>query len=351
MQLMIQGKWISDLTAETRVADAARRVLTLRLEAVRDGLGRALREAGQDTEHVHQLRVATRRASAALEVFADCLPARVFRDARRQLGKIRRAAGEARDWDVFLARLIRDAAEQSPEDRASFEMLMGYAMAHRIPAQGQLASACPEYPFGFERFMAETVGAIRAHGPGRNSMAAFAKPLLAGMLADLNEAAAGDLGDYRQLHGVRIVGKRLRYAMEVFADCCGPAVRRKLYPAVAEMQEILGSVNDHFNARELFMTLDANLGACLPQACKRYQGVIARMSQRHEAQMAGGRQKFQQWWQRWQQPEIQIAVAEIRAPAGCRCRAFPGAEGPAVTPVGEAAAVAEEEQATVKKIA
>jgi CHAD domain-containing protein len=348
---VLQGKWISDLTVDTPVADAARRVLTLRLEAVRDGLGLALRESGQDTEHVHQLRVATRRASAALEVFAECLPAKVYHCTRRQLGKIRRAAGEARDWDVFLARLLRDTPELSAEDRAGFDMLIGYAMAHRIPAQYRLESACPEYPFGFERFMADTVGAIRCTGSGKKILAAFAQPMLAGMLAELNEAAQGDQGDYRQLHAVRVVGKRLRYAMEIFIDCCGPAVRERLYPAVAEMQEILGSVNDHFNARERFVTLDAKLRSCLPKACKRYQGTIARMSQRHESHMASGRQKFQQWWQRWQQPDIQIAVAEIQTSTPRRCQVFAGPDRPAAPPLAETAVMPVETEAAVKKSA
>ena len=79
---MYQSKWISDLGAATPVADAARRVLTLRLEGVRDCLGLALREPGGDPELVHQLRVATRRASAALEIFAACLPPRIGKAAR-----------------------------------------------------------------------------------------------------------------------------------------------------------------------------------------------------------------------------------------------------------------------------
>ena len=43
---------------------------------------------------------------------------------------------------------------------------------------------------------------------------------------------------------MRILGKRLRYAMEMFADCFGPAFREELYPAVEQMQEILGRANE-----------------------------------------------------------------------------------------------------------
>src|SRR5712692_8244692 len=98
---MADGKWISDLKASTPLVDAARRVLTIRLEVVRDYLGLALREADKDPEYVHQLRVGTRRAGAAVEIFSLCLPDRVYTKARKQLRRIRRAAGAARDWDVF----------------------------------------------------------------------------------------------------------------------------------------------------------------------------------------------------------------------------------------------------------
>src|SRR5436853_7724825 len=102
---MAEGKWISDLTAEIPLVDAARRVLALRLEVVRDYLQHALAQADKDPEYVHQLRVGTRRAGAALRIFALCLPPKVYKKAGKQLRRIRRAAGEARDWDVFLMEL------------------------------------------------------------------------------------------------------------------------------------------------------------------------------------------------------------------------------------------------------
>ena len=143
---MFQSKWISDLGAATPVADAARRVLTLRLEGVRDCLGHALREPGRDAEFVHQLRVATRRASAALEIFAECLPPKVYRATRLLIRNIRRAAGKARDWDVFLGRLVDDADKLPAEDRATIDMLVGYALAHRLPAQEGLRNPAAIIP-------------------------------------------------------------------------------------------------------------------------------------------------------------------------------------------------------------
>src|SRR5262249_20900183 len=102
---MHDGKWIRELTAALPLADAARRVLAIRLATVHRALPLAIQDARRDIEHVHQLRVATRRARAALDIFIDCLPDGAYRAAKKELRKIRRAAGAARDWDVFLAAL------------------------------------------------------------------------------------------------------------------------------------------------------------------------------------------------------------------------------------------------------
>lgn len=340
------GKWISDLTADTRVSDAARRVLTLRLEAVRDWLGQALREPGQDSEYVHQLRVATRRAGAALNVFAECLPPKVAKDAQDRLKLIRRAAGEARDWDVFLGRLQQTAAEQPAEDRAGLDMVVGYALAQRIPAQRKLEKASPDYPFAFERFMAESLAAIRTKGVSKATLAELGRPLLARLLGQLSRPELREISDYPGLHQVRILGKRLRYVLEIFNDCFGPRLRKRLCPLVAELQEILGSVNDHFNAARLYATLRTELKSCLPGGAARYQGLIDRLGKQHEAHLPAGRRKFVQWCERWAQPDVQLAVAEIvvRGPTGQAVLSSPpvpapGAvlEGPLAAPVTDAA--------------
>src|SRR5262245_42951131 len=110
---MAEGKWLQGLRPDMHQAHAAREVLTARLEVVRHYLPRARTESEQDSEHVHQLRVATRRADAALRIFRSCLAGRTYRAARGRLRAIRRAAGAARDWDVFLLALKERQREAS----------------------------------------------------------------------------------------------------------------------------------------------------------------------------------------------------------------------------------------------
>jgi len=55
-----------------------------------------------DIERVHDMRVATRRLRAVLEVFAPCFPAPPFKAALRDVKALADALGERRDPDVHL---------------------------------------------------------------------------------------------------------------------------------------------------------------------------------------------------------------------------------------------------------
>jgi len=295
------GKWIHDLKAMTPVADAARHALTVRLEVVRDCLPLALHEADRDSEHVHQLRVGTRRARAALDIFACCLPAKVHRRARKQLRHIRRLAGEARDWDVFLANLTEWGLQQKSRLRPGADCLTGYAVAQRAAAQVRLEEAGQDYPFAFDRFLAETVAAVhRPDDPHLVTLLDLARPLLTGLLEKLDQAASRNLDDYEHLHQVRILGKRLRYAMEVFADCFALAFREKLYPMVEQMQEVLGNANDSYVAGRRLEALSARLQALVPAQWKRLRPGLEGLQRYHQARLPQERQHFQDWWERWQ---------------------------------------------------
>ncbi len=315
---MAEGKWISDLEAETPLADAARRVLTVRLEVVRDYLPKALHEADKDPENVHQLRVGTRRAGAAVEIFARCLPDKIYRSARRQLRRVRRAAGEARDWDVFLLALMEWGDNAAEKCRPGVDYLHGYAMARRAAAQEHLCAAAPDEPFAFDRLLADVVSAVdQGDGAGpEETLIDLAQPLLAGLLKELDRAANQDLNDYENLHRVRIVGKRLRYAMEVFADCFAEGFREQMYPAVEEMQEILGLANDSYVGARRLGELRDRLRAAWPDEWKRVKFGVEALLRYHRRRLPQERKRFLKWWKRWQESGGETALGRlIRAPA------------------------------------
>src|SRR5581483_12025917 len=131
---------VEGLTAATPVARAACRALAARLTAVHDALEPAV-DWGPDPEPVHHLRVATRRAGAAIDLFSDLLPNKARRKAGRALKRLRRAAGAARDTDVFFNGVREWAVNQSPAARPGLNFLLGLAFARRESAQAELVAA------------------------------------------------------------------------------------------------------------------------------------------------------------------------------------------------------------------
>src|SRR5688572_28975969 len=108
MALGPSGKWIAAIRPEGSVCEAARVSLEARLATVVHYLPLAAYHAAQDTEHVHRLRVGTRRAMAVLALYRNCLPRKPARWIKKRLKNVRRAAGEARDLDVLAERLRRE---------------------------------------------------------------------------------------------------------------------------------------------------------------------------------------------------------------------------------------------------
>src|SRR5262249_55926109 len=155
-------------------------------------------------------------------IFANGLPRRAFKDARRRLRRLRRAAGEVRDWDVFLEELRQRRPQEPRREQAGLDFLMGFARGRRAAAPGGPRGNGGREGKKFNPSVRETVAATRPADPQGATLLALGRPLLAGLVCDLAETAAGDLKDYAQLHRVRIACKRLRYAMEVFAGCFPP---------------------------------------------------------------------------------------------------------------------------------
>jgi CHAD domain-containing protein len=310
---MAEGKWIHDLTAATPLADAARRVLAVRLEVVRDMLPLALHDADKDPEHVHQLRVSTRRAGAALDTFAACLPGKVYQKARRKLRAIRRAAGAARDWDVFLAELADREKRQPEKHRPGLDFLFGVATGRRMQAQEQLREASPQDPLALDRLLGKTLEAVRAPSAAaaEADLLDLARSRLSTLLEELDQAAAQDLEDYGRLHRVRILGKRLRYAMEIFADCFEAPFREEMYPAVEEMQEILGRANDSHVASQRLLALRDYLARARSAEWKHLKLGVEGLLRYHQRRLPDQRRHFLKWWERWQETGTEATLVSL----------------------------------------
>jgi CHAD domain-containing protein len=117
---------------------AAARVVEVRSAEVFEHSGGVLDL--RSPERVHDMRVATRRLRAGLEVFAPCLPAKRRRRALKEVKALADALGERRDRDVEIEFLERFAQEVAGEDREGVKALIARLREEQLGANEELAS-------------------------------------------------------------------------------------------------------------------------------------------------------------------------------------------------------------------
>jgi CHAD domain-containing protein len=311
---MSDGKWIAGLRPDMPVADAARAVLAARLEVVRHFLPLAAERPFEDSEYVHQLRVGTRRAGAALEVFADCLPRKRLKAVKRSLRAIRRAAGDARDWDVFIQALSGAKPLNTAKGKPARDFLLGYALGERSAAQARLVEATADAGPGFaDESLALPEHAHEPHGGSPPpAFGAAAVAYLDDLFADFTASVRADPTEPADLHRLRIRAKQLRYAIELFANCFAPALREHVYPAVEALQEQLGGLQDAAVGVERLERVRARAQKVVPGEWPRLRDGIAGLIRGLRTRLKAGRKKFVAWRAGWEKLSAEHPLAALR---------------------------------------
>jgi len=117
-----KAKPIPDLSADDAYAEAAAKIVEVRAgELIEHAQG--VLDTG-DIERVHDMRVATRRLRASLEIFEPCFPAKRFRQALGEVKGLADALGERRDRDVAIASLRNFESQMAAPDRRGVDSLI-----------------------------------------------------------------------------------------------------------------------------------------------------------------------------------------------------------------------------------
>lgn len=229
-------------------AAAAAAALHARIGRVRRLLRRtaaSLRRDEDAAESVHQLRVATRRAVAAIDAFADLLDPRALARARKRLTRLRRAAGGLRDADVALAALLaqRDSAAPGAPEHAALDRLIALTRKQRSRARRRLRKAASRTTRAKLRRARRRLRRALPHAPSP-TLRDLADAALDARTEALRSASLRDLRDLANVHQLRIQAKRLRYSLELFAPCFDPAAAADALARLTDLQERLGRIND-----------------------------------------------------------------------------------------------------------
>jgi len=237
-------------------------------------------------EHVHTLRVATRRTLAAVDVFRGVIPAKRRKWFEKKLRQVRRAAGEARDLDVLTHRLGKNSATSAR--RRLVAMLARQRRKSRDPIRAQLKKLKDAgWPSRVNRLL-EDVSVRRR----RTSFRAFARRRFRPIVASFVDTAGRALRDNDDIHSLRIEGKKLRYAMEIFS-CVFPAdVRGRCQRALERLQKTLGECTDHASAADRLYRWSCSINA----GQNRDMIVALCVDENKKANRA--REAFCKWWNR-----------------------------------------------------
>jgi CHAD domain-containing protein len=222
------------------LAEAARKVIGVQVARLFE------HEAGArtgDVDAVHDMRVATRRLRAALELFGTAFKPKTVRALGDGLRATARALGAVRDLDVLIARV-------SAENAAGLAPLVAEWDTQRVAARDALAERLTgsDYAVFAERLgaFAGTAGAGLARGADAPAQRlSFTAGELVWRRYQAVRAYEPSLrgAPLETLHALRTDAKYLRYTLEFLREVLG-AETPVLIATLVALQDHLGALHD-----------------------------------------------------------------------------------------------------------
>src|SRR6266516_2458348 len=134
---MARAREVPGFDCQEQFARAAARVVEVRAAEVFEH-SRGVLDLSE-IERLHDMRVATRRLRAAMEVFEPCFPRKRFRKTLKKVKALADALGERRDRDVAIEFLEGLAGELPDPDRGALAALVEALREEQRAANEDLA--------------------------------------------------------------------------------------------------------------------------------------------------------------------------------------------------------------------
>jgi CHAD domain-containing protein len=325
--LALVGRGVADydprpdvpLSPDARADAALKTVLQHLLDTVlanEDGVRRHI-----DTEFLHDLRVAVRRARSALGQVRQVLPARLVEGLREELGWLGTSTNLARDVDVYLLAFEGYQGRLPPELQPHLDPFRGFLLEHQVRAYhelgGLLASA------RYRRLVQRWRALLRRQLPRRPSARDAAMPIdrvarkrtwraYRRVMRGGGKIRPGSPA--RDLHRVRIACKKLRYLMEFFRALYPPEVVGRLIRALKVFQDNLGEYQDLEVQRDQLRRFESEMAraGALPAHTREAMEYLVETLAERQAEV---RQAFAERFQEFSAPEVRAEFEGLFAKA------------------------------------
>jgi CHAD domain-containing protein len=237
-------------------------VLPVLAKAIDEQLGVAEKAASDPgPDGIHDLRVATRRLRAALELWLGTSPRKKLDRSRKTLRRLGRRLGSLREADVNLSQLS-ELREKNPTDAVAVEFALASETRRRKRRAKRLDRELRRIDLAdlSKEIRSEIEDALDSK-PGEIPLASVARKELEERLLRLSPLLdrAPQHPAPKGLHLLRIELKKFRYSVEL----CSPAYDGRRVPHLVKrlkgLQDALGLVQDANALHLRFAKLRANL--------------------------------------------------------------------------------------------
>ncbi|MCG5499332.1 CHAD domain-containing protein [Ectothiorhodospira lacustris] len=198
----------------------------------------------QDTEALHDFRVALRRLRSLLAAHKTFVKSWLPKKLRRRVKELAAGTGPARDTEVQIAWMEQQRGQVKSHQRPGYQWMMG-RLEQRLQEEYQdLHETLPDALGRLHKRMHERLDLIRD-----DESPPFGAVTAARLLESAEDfrrhllRVAGDDGEADEaVHQARIKGKRLRYLLEpVAAELDGG---KELIRELKDMQNLMGEIHD-----------------------------------------------------------------------------------------------------------
>ena len=239
---------------DNTMSEAARKTLLFHFQRMIEHEAGA--RAGQDIEELHDMRVATRRMRAALQIFEGYLDKDTIKPFGKSLRRVGRTLGAVRDLDVFRIKANKYVDQLEIERRAELEPLLAAWQTAYDGARVELlayfdSDKYQRFKETFDEFLQNpATGAAPIVSRADVPIPYRVRHVLPAILFEgwarvraFDEWMAGTNVALARYHQLRIASKGLRYTLEFFAETLSTDAVG-LIEQMKGLQDYLGDLHD-----------------------------------------------------------------------------------------------------------
>jgi len=239
------SKWNNKIKPGDKLERIVAKSLSQRITAVRYYLRLAAKWPYEDTEYVHQLRVWSRRSVATLQLYRECLQKKHTTKLYKYLKKIRKAADNARNYDVLIKKYEINKDNEKTQQFLTFlheKRKLSQTSIEKIFSKLEKGKELDKQIDFLKRYLKTHESSIVIAEAW--SFDEWAKSHIQPFVTNFFDSTPSNTNDLNELHMFRIHGKTLRYAMELTAAVFPQNYKKELYPEIEILLAKLGAIND-----------------------------------------------------------------------------------------------------------